>query len=399
MPDEHATIVPGLPQLETLRKGQRAVAELFLAGADSVVAKLPTGYGKTRAIAWGFAIAAAQGRAEILLHIVPSTEQAAQARKDIPDDLAKLGIETQAAIVGDETAYLLKHFKRGHIKVLVATIQSLLHEKARSAIRDLLGRRKVMVAADEYHHYGAGKAWFDAIQAIDRDAFMAVSATPDRPGEHPPWGAPMVSVSYLEAVEEGAVKPLICHAADYRIDFISGQSGDVESFTTAELIAEVGSDDPEAIERWRVMRNARCTTAYVSPLVRQGLERLTDDCLAYGQRCQMIVFTMFCSHAKSVCDLIRTQLPPGMSVDWVGTGAQGRSDAENKRVIDAFCPPKDKATGRRPFTLDVLVAVDKAGEGLDAVDVTAQLYLCRLNINNKAKHKIGRGSRRMGRPT
>src|SRR5579884_1559783 len=96
-----------------------------------------------------------------------------------------------------------------------------------------------------------------------------------------------------------------------------------------------------------------------------------------------------------VCQQVEALLQDRASVDWVGTGPSGRSAEENAEVLRQFCPPKDKATGLRNWTLDVLVNVGMAGEGLDTTDVTEIVFLTPANITNTNLQTIGRGSRIM----
>jgi hypothetical protein len=110
-----------------------------------------------------------------------------------------------------------------------------------------------------------------------------------------------------------------------------------------------------------------------------------------GLRTQMIVRAATCSHAELVCNQIKALLPT-MEVDWVGTGPSGRSDKENKEVLNRFCPPKD-GTGKRPWTLDVLVQRGIAGEGLDTTDVSEVVLLSACNGTVQDMQLFGRGAR------
>ena len=92
---------------------------------------------------------------------------------------------------------------------------------------------------------------------------------------------------------------------------------------------------------------------------------------------------------------VRALVPDNIRVDWVGTGPNGRPDAENQRVLDEFCPPKNKVTGLRPWTLDILVNVGMAGEGTDCMDVTEVVYLTPANITISTQQTAGRGARIM----
>src|SRR5690606_2867835 len=105
-----------------------------------------------------------------------------------------------------------------------------------------------------------------------------------------------------------------------------------------------------------------------------------------------VLFRSSCSHGKMVCEQAKVLLPEFMEVDWVGTGPQGRSQQENEEVLHRFCPPKD-ASGKRPWTLDVLVNVGIAGEGLDTTDVTEIVFLTPGNLTISNLQTIGRGAR------
>jgi hypothetical protein len=68
---------------------------------------------------------------------------------------------------------------------------------------------------------------------------------------------------------------------------------------------------------------------------------------------------------------------PYLSVDWVGTGRHGRSDKDNKEIVNQFCPPKDPDTEERePPSIDVLVQLGVAGEGLDTQLCSEVIFLC-----------------------
>jgi superfamily II DNA or RNA helicase len=81
-----------------------------------------------------------------------------------------------------------------------------------------------------------------------------------------------------------------------------------------------------------------------------------------------------------------------MSVDWVGSGPDGRPDDENTQVLRRFCPPKNHS-GVRPWSLNVLVCVGMAGEGMDIRDATEAVFLTSPGIHNTSKQNIGRLSR------
>ena len=250
-----------------------------------------------------------------------------------------------------------------------------------------------MICVDEYHHYGAEKTWGRVVIELERlpacEFLLAMSATPYRPGDDSAFGRPDVSVPYRQAVEEQAVKPLECHSYTYRVDAID--DGDVVSYTTQELADKAGDSSPEALER--VFRQMRWSPKYIDPLVDVPISRMLHERITTGHKLQALIGAFCCSHAQLVCEQVRAMFPE-LSVDWVGTGTNGRSDAENRRVLSRFCPPKRE--GRRhpsDIKLDVLVHVGMAGEGLDTVYVSEVIHLNPANRNNSNDQENGRAAR------
>jgi hypothetical protein len=219
-----------------------------------------------------------------------------------------------------------------------------------------------------------------------------MSATPERADGDSAFGAPHVKVSYRDAEREGAVKRLECHAYHYRIDMLE-PDGTIRSFTTDELIQEAGSDSPEVIERWSIERKMRWSPKYVSGLVRTPIERMVQKRTTTGRVLQVLVGAMCVSHAELVCDQIRSWFPE-LRVDWVGTGPNGRTKQENDAVLEKFCPQKNSDGDRRP-SLDVLVHVGMAGEGLDSIYVIEVVHLNRASKNNSNDQENGRAARRL----
>lgn len=389
---EPADTLPAMPSFENLRRGQAAACQRFKDGLLNTVVKLPTGYGKTRLAATAFAVLRAMDVVDIMIHIVPQVGQATQAGEEIPRDLAALGIATKSCDIGANKRLALRMCRSGEAVVFIATVQAIVMGKSTlEAIQEITGGKRCLLVIDEYHHYGIDAAWSRQIAKVPHVAFLAMSATPDRKGEQPVFGEPHVSVSYDEAVQEGAVKVLGLNAYNYRIDFVNREDGEVTSFTITELIAEAGGS-PDEIEKWAAARQARWTPKYVSPLISTPVERLIGLFADHGFRGQMIVYALCCSHAQVVCEQVKYLVPDGMSVDWVGTGPSGRTDDENAAILHRFCPPKN-ANGTRPWSLHVLVCVGMAGEGLDIRDAVECVFLTSPAINNTAKQKIGRLSR------
>jgi superfamily II DNA or RNA helicase len=392
---EPASVMSDLPFLEDLRRGQRQIVESFQ-NETAIVAQLPTGYGKTRAAAAAYALLRSAGRANRVLYVVPRGAQAVQAADEVPALLlSATGVRTSAHIVGENPITAIKAHRKGTTEIFVVTVQSLVSSRATlSTVVDLMGTGRWFVIVDEHHHYGNAEdnVWTQRVRGLPSAALLAMSATPHRSDGTSIFGKPSVSVTYREALKEGAVKALSLHAYEYRIDAIT-VNGDVIPFDTKELFEAVGSESPQEIDKWMASRQMRWSPKYISPLVLYPVERAIS-LGAKGVRSQVLIQAMSCSHAKMVCDQVRALVPSSMSVDWVGTGPNGRSDQENDAALKAFCPAKDRA-GRRNWSLSILVNVGIAGEGLDTTDVCEVVFLTSPSINNSSLQTIGRGSRRM----
>src|SRR4029077_10880055 len=254
-------------------------------------------------------------------------------------------------------------------QIFAATIQ-YFYQGGFNVCRELVEQGQWMLCIDEYHHYGIDKAWGQRAKQLPVNFILAMSATPYRPREDSAFGAPDVTVTYRDAVDEGAVKPLRGHAYNYRIDAVL-EDGNIKSYTTEELIKEVGGDSPESIERFRVQRKMRWSPKYVSPLTYIPITRMETALRTSGHKLQALVSAMCVSHAELVCSQIRGNFPH-LVCDWVGTGQNGRSDGENQKIIERFCPPKpsDPLERRSDPEIDVLVHVGMAGEGLDVTNVS-----------------------------
>jgi hypothetical protein len=158
-----------------------------------------------------------------------------------------------------------------------------------------------------------------------------------------------------------------------------------------DLVTEAGSDKPEALEK--VFTRMRWSPKYISPLVDTPIARMIRGRCSTGQPLQTLIGATCCSHAQMVCDQVKTMFPE-LRIDWVGTGLNGRTDLENKAILQKFCP--DKVDGkRRPqdVRLDVLVHVGMAGEGLDTIYVSEIVHLNPANKNNSNDQENGRGAR------
>lgn len=354
--------------------------------------KLPTGYGKTLAACYVFCIKKRAGLANRLLIVFPSDTQLEQFMGDGHKDLGEAGVDGPMKIVDVRHAgsRALRDHKENKSQVFAITIQSLIEARGFDNVTKLLEIGQWMIVIDEYHHYGLTKTWGRTILGLNRSFLMAMSATPSRPTDDSAFGVPHVNVKYREAAEESAVKRLRAHAYSYRIEAI-GEDMKSITFTTGQLVAEAGGDTPEKIEKLRIERKMRWSPKYVSPLVSIPIDRMLNDRIATGHRLQVLISAMCVSHAELVCQQVKAMYPE-LRADWVGTGDDGRSNEENERVLQEFCPRKDEDGLRHP-TLDVLVHVGMAGEGMDSIHVSEVVLLCNASICNRVLQIIGRGAR------
>jgi superfamily II DNA or RNA helicase len=392
---ESASHLLPMPFQKTLRSGQsEVVASSLRPGVSAINAQLPTGYGKTFTACCVYAALQQIGRVNRLLYIVPTTAQLSQFVTDGAGDLVDAGVSGPLGVV-DVTyvgAIALKHHRQDKAQVFATTIQALASGRAWETIVQLMETGRWMVVIDEYHHYGIDKHWGRQVSKLNYVFRLALSATPYRPDDDGAFGPPDVKVEYLRAVEEKAVKPLRLHSYVYRVDLIEADGG-VVSYTTEQLAAEAGSDSPEAIDKMVLDRKMRWSPKYVSPLVDRPIARMQRERIRTGYPFQVLVGAMSCAHAELVCGQLRAMFPE-LRIDWVGTGANGRSDKDNAKIIAQFCPPKRNGKRRaEDVKLDVLVHVGMAGEGLDSIYVSEVVHLNRASINNSNNQENGRAAR------
>lgn len=389
---ESPIVVCGVPFRQKPRNGQVRVFEALDSDRRLLNVQLPTGYGKTFTAAGCFSILRHRGLVNALLWIVPSNAQLAQLEQDGPREFELTG--TRGPLQVDDVSFFgaacLRRYLRNERQVFAITIQSLIESRGMNNVGELMSKGRWMVVVDEQHHHGDEKAWGKAALSLPAQFVLAMSATPFRSTVDNAFGTPHVQVTYRQAFEEGAVKPLTGHAYHYRLDAVTPE-GEIVSYTTADLVAAVGSDSAESIEKFKLERKMRWSPKYVSPLITTPIGRMFHDRLVTNRKLQAIVRAMCVSHAQIVCDQIRTWVP-GIEVDWVGTGPDGRDDKTNREIIARFCPQKNER-GEREAKLDVLVCVGMAGEGLDAVNVSEIIHLHRASKNNTNDQVNGRASR------
>lgn len=373
------------------RSGQAKVFNQVLSGS-SLNVQLPTGYGKTFTAVGAYSILKKNNRANRLLFIFPTDAQLEQFYKDGHNDLRDADVDGPHRVIDIRFygANAIKKHRKNEAQVFAITVQSLIQSRGADNVIGLMEQGQWMVVVDEYHHYGLEKSWGMSVTNLPYSYLLAMSATPQRPGDDGAFGKPDVAISYSDAAKDGCVKRLKGHSYLYRIDAVL-ENGEIYSMTTDDLIQEAGGDSPALIEAHRINRKMRWSPKYVSPLVTIPIERMLQQRIDTGYRLQALVGAMCVSHAEMVCKQVQT-LFPELSVDWVGTGDDGRTPAVNKEVLERFCPPKDEA-GERNHTLDVLVHVGMAGEGLDAMNISEVSHLNAATKNNSNDQENGRAGR------
>jgi superfamily II DNA or RNA helicase len=383
----------GVPFRKDPRDGQKLAFEK-IAGSDALNIQLPTGYGKTFTACGIYSILHAQGKVDRLLVVTPRTAQHDQFVLDGPSDLLDAGVPGPHEIcdIGYFSHLSLRKHHENANQAYCITIQSLTQSVGAMVVDELLNTGQWMIVFDEYHHFGAEATW--GVKALSLSANkncvyrLAMSATPYRKNDDNAFGRPGLIVKYREAVDEGSLKPLCAHSYKYIVEVKDGE-GRIERLTTSQLVDKYGTGEDH--DRHVIKRQMRWEPNYIAPLVSVPIERMLCEQLRTGHRLQVLIGAMSVAHAKMVCEQVR-DLFPELTVDWVGTGEYGRADKENEEVLKKFCPAKNE-DGKREHTLDVLVHVGMAGEGLDSQNVSEIIHLNSAGNNNSNNQENGRAAR------
>lgn len=385
-----------------LRKGQQQLLdECKSTKKSSLNVKWPGGYGKSLGIALAFRAMVDRGICDRLLLVVANDTQRDQMINDFQHDCLDVALEIPQCWRVTSDVATFRACRTGVSCVFVTTIQqvSASAKAGLNYIRELMLQpgNKWMLAADEYHHYAEEADWGTSLSNLTEVAafVLATSATPYRDGKDTIFGPPEMIVSYSEGVREQALKPIARRCYEYRIDYID-RDGQPVQFTSDELRLET-----EGLKRVSVYEAKKClrmSGKYVIPIVSEPMFRLRTRRLQTGLPLQMLVRAMSCNHAEETCKQIKS-ICEDMTVDWIGTGPDGRSDADNQKIKAAFCPRKDSQGNRPKPELDILVQVGMADEGFDSVMVAeiVDLHIVTLDgAATKTKQFYKRGCRAVG---
>jgi superfamily II DNA or RNA helicase len=405
---EYATPLPGLSFGQEPRNGQQKAFELAIdAKRSHLNVQLPTGYGKSYLLAGTASLLSRCKNVNRYLVVVPTEAQSDQFIAGLFED--KDLVRLHDAIILDlrylTAARVLAEAKKHRDKTIffVTTIQSLIQRDGQNLVDQLMREPQScwMIGVDEYHHYGIDKTWSKKLGrfiAQHTPAFvLAMSATPYRPGDDSYFGEPEITVSYDDAVKEGAVKPLWGHRYDYLIEL--DIRGNLQRMTTRDLVNMAGGAGQDAIEHMEINNEMRWRDDYLTPLIEVPLRRLLDQRLTHALPLQAIAGAFSIAHAKAVCAQIDRMFGSALKVNWVGTGPNGRKPEDNQAIIQQFCPAKEgRNKPRRTPMLDVLVHVGMAGEGLDTRFVTEVIHLNAARMNNQNNQENGRAARPLVSP-
>lgn len=383
------------------RTGQQTLINYLTDNQDEkiVPVKWPGGYGKTIGMALAYKIKKDAGICDRLLIVVANDVQRNQIINDFAQDCKTIGLNVKNGVWSftNEPTTIAASINSS-VEIFVTTIQLVFSTSKNNSCDSMValmraGGHKWMVACDEYHHYGDGMEWGDALKRIRDEAsfVLALSATPTRDGKDTIFGKPVLSVSYKEARKERALKQIQHKIYGYNVHVM--EEGELRFYTTAEIrdgVAKFGS-----MSLFEVKHDLRYTSKYIDPILRTPCYRLLNRRKESGVPFQMLVRAMSCKHAKCVCEQVQSIVKDeGLKVGWVGTGEDG-NEVENNGNIEKFCPKKVDGIRPKP-ELDILVQVGMAGEGFDSILVAEIVDLGIVNLSgasNQTKQFYKRGTR------
>ena len=135
---ESASSLHIMPSGKKLRRGQAEVLDL-IKSKTRVVAKLPTGYGKTLTAAAAYAALRSMGIVNRLLWIVPRIAQQEQGAEDVPSDLRdEFGIETKSWTIGDNDVATMRAHLENQNEIFVIMVQRLNYTRGMNSVLELL---------------------------------------------------------------------------------------------------------------------------------------------------------------------------------------------------------------------------------------------------------------------
>jgi len=352
---------------------------------------LPGGYGKTKAAIGAYAEAREIGSVNRLLIVAPSREQR-DAWLECLEDFNQMNIPVRSFSVGDGSghsyqfaatdiggcSWAYQRHRKNECEVFVVTIQSLCSVGGKSSTNALMETGRWMVIAEEAHHYADEKQWGNALNDLNYELMVGLSATPFRQsGTHIFSGimednSRVVECSIADAIAEGAIRPIKVEKAAYQVEFQTSDKKQTYAFKLEELRTFLYENNLELSE-FEARQDLRVLDQFVKPIFLAALDKLDELNDIHPRQHQMIVHAPSVLTAKTYCNWINllTNNIDGIAARWVGTGAD-QSDKENRKVIADFKANK----------FPILVQVQMFGEGSDNIRASVGLWLSLLGSDN-----------------
>lgn len=375
---------------QQLRKKQQEAVDLIATGiTGKLLYILPGGYGKTKAALASYAKARSMGTVNRLLIVAPSREQKT-AWMNCEKDLAALGIDALSvnydlpngskgkSYTSDVASHwaVIRH-RKNQCEIFVATVQGLLGAGIIQS-NILMENCKWMVIAEECHHLAVESRWGNIVGSLQCEILIGLSASPFRSkGEHLfshtiSDESRTVNCSHVDALMEGAVRPLKIRRGKFQVEFMDQSSGQKHSFRLSELSEYLNTNNLQLSE-FEAKQNLRVLDQFVRPLFLEALDCLDELNSINPRQHQMIVHAPSVLTAKTYCSWINllADTSMGQAAKWVGSGAE-QNDEQNDEIIADFKANK----------FPILVQVQMFGEGSDNVRASVGLWLSLIGSEN-----------------
>jgi DNA-binding protein H-NS len=395
-------------QISFLKKFIQAKYPLIVTG------QFPTGYGKTIVMAMIFRELVSKEKADRMLIVVASDQQAEQMARDFAGECKTAGLRGVDCwrITNSPADSQRSHLGKSNVFVTTIGMLASSYRGGGTIFREILRIGKWFVACDEYHHYVDEANWGEMLKlacfATDSKgkpgayqgavSVCALSATPwNRGGKtifsEANGGQVFHKVSYKEASDEGSVKKLQLRAARFEVTFVAKETGEVFSCNTCnirdeDIMAKIATMKGVTTTRGAREKIVNDSPKYCAQIFQLAMGSLINKRAKTGLRLQMLVRTESVLIAKAVASVIERVAGSDLRVDWVGEGKDGRSPEDNKRVLAEFIPGKDGSGNLLPHKLDVLVQVGKCSEGSNTVMVSDLIDLSFSKYHGKSQKDI-----------
>lgn len=382
---------------QQLRKKQQEAVDLIATGIKGkLLYVLPGGYGKTKAALASYAMARSMGTVNRLLIIAPRREQRT-AWMDCGRDLSQLGIpvlsfeydipcggKAKACTVdAGLTDRAIERNLKNQCEIFVVTVQSLLGG-AGSLVREMLmSKGRWMVIAEECHHLACEASWGKAVEQLDYEILIGLSASPFRSTGNHLFSAivedesRLVYCSHEDALQERVIRPLKVQKGKYQVEFMEQNTKEKHVFKLSELAKYLYEHNLQLSE-FEAKKDLRVLDQFVRPLFLEALDKLDELNDKHPGQHQMIVHAPSVLTAKTYCSWINllADTSMGPTAKWVGSGAE-QSDKDNDEIIADFKANK----------FLVLVQVQMFGEGSDNVRASVGLWLSLIGSNNPSTYQ------------